>query len=173
MRKAGVEEVYRLHVNDIYRYLRKLTGDAGLAEDLTQETFFRAFQHLDTYRGEKVRPWLFKVAYHAFIDWHRKQKRKPEYLTDAFPDQADQRAASPEAAVVLQETFASVQDALDALPEKQRQSLLLYAGKLSYAEISDVLGIDVADVKRSLYRGRVKMRKWWRDNQDDRCGQDE
>lgn len=82
--------MYRLHVNDIYRYLRKLTGDAGWAEDLTQETFFRAFQHLDTYRGEKVRPWLFKVAYHAFIDWHRKQKRRPVQLIDTLPEQADQ-----------------------------------------------------------------------------------
>lgn len=100
MGKAGVEDVYRLHVNDIYRYLRKLTGDAGWAEDLTQETFFRAFQHLDTYRGEKVRPWLFKVAYHAFIDWHRKQKRRPVQLIDTLPEQADQAAVSPESAAL-------------------------------------------------------------------------
>lgn len=50
---------------------------------------------------------------------------------------------------------------LRGLPEKQRQVLLLHAEKLSYAEIADVLGIDVADVKRSIYRGRLKMRKWW------------
>jgi RNA polymerase sigma-70 factor (ECF subfamily) len=165
MGKAGVEDVYRLHVNDIYRYLRKLTGDAGWAEDLTQETFFRAFQHLDTYRGEKVRPWLFKVAYHAFIDWHRKQKRRPVQLIDTLPEQADQAAVSPESAALARETAALVQTVLRGLPEKQRQVLLLHAEKLSYAEIANVLGIDVADVKRSIYRGRLKMRKWWGDGQ--------
>ncbi|WP_429849950.1 sigma factor [Brevibacillus porteri] len=59
--KVGLEDVYRLHVNDIYRYLFRLTRDERLAEDLTQETFCRAYSSLDDYRGEKVRSWLFKT----------------------------------------------------------------------------------------------------------------
>lgn len=159
--------MYRLHVNDIYRYLYRLTRDARCAEDLTQETFFRAFSALDDYHGERVRPWLFKVAYHAFVDWHRKQARRPLHFVEHMPETADLSAVDPADSLVHREMWASAHAFLDRLPEKQKQVILLAAMQFSYAEIAQVLGIDVADVKRSLFRGRQKMRKMWRDEEDD------
>ena len=51
-----------------------LTGDSHYAEDLMQETFYRMLVHIDYYKGEEIRPWLFTIAYNAFIDWYRKEK---------------------------------------------------------------------------------------------------
>ncbi|WP_103104625.1 sigma-70 family RNA polymerase sigma factor [Brevibacillus reuszeri] len=158
--------MYKLHVNDIYRYLFRLTRDARQAEDLTQETFFRAFLSLDDYHGEKVRPWLFKVAYHAFVDWHRKQAKRPLQLVGQLPEHADQQVDDPAETVVNKEMWEMAQEILLQLPEKQKQVILLAAASFSYAEIAEILGIDVADVKRSLFRGRQKMRKLWRDGAD-------
>ncbi|GED68941.1 RNA polymerase sigma factor [Brevibacillus reuszeri] len=164
--KVSLDDVYKLHVNDIYRYLFRLTRDARQAEDLTQETFFRAFLSLDDYHGEKVRPWLFKVAYHAFVDWHRKQVKRPVQLVEQLPDRADPLVEDPAETVVNKEMWGLAQELLRQLSEKQKQVILLAAIPFSYAEIAEILGIDVADVKRSLFRGRQKMRKLWRDGAD-------
>lgn len=165
--KVGLEDVYRMHVNDVYRYLFRLTRDARQAEDLTQETFFRAFLSLDDYQGEKVRSWLFKVAYHAFVDWYRKQSSRPLQYMEQLPEREDQLATDPAQALVSQEMWASAQTHLELLPERQRQVILLFAMQFSYAEIAEVLGISLADVKRALFRGRQKMRKLWREKADD------
>ncbi len=159
--------MYRLHVNDIYRYLLRLTRDARQAEDLTQETFFRAFSSLDDFHGEKVRPWLFKVAYHAFVDWHRKQVKRPLQLAEQIPERVDAQAVDPADAMVRKEMWESAKLSLERLPEKQKQVILLFAMQFGYSEIADVLGIDLADVKRSLFRGRQKMRRMWREEVDD------
>ncbi|MGG1660612.1 sigma-70 family RNA polymerase sigma factor [Brevibacillus sp. NRS-1366] len=163
----SLEDVYKLHVNDIYRYLFRLTRDARQAEDLTQETFFRAFLSLDDYRGEKVRPWLFKVAYHAFVDWHRKQMRRPLQLVEHLAEREDHLVDDPAETVVNKEMWEWANELLLQLPEKQKQVILLAAMPFSYAEIAEILEIDLADVKRSLFRGRQKMRKMWRDGVDD------
>lgn len=159
--------MYGLHVNDIYRYLFRLTRDARQAEDLTQDTFFRAFSSLDEFRSEKVRPWLFKVAYHAFVDWHRKQVKRPLYFVEQMPEQMDQSVVDPADSLVNKEMWEVAHVFLERLPEKQKQAILLSAMQFSYAEIAEVLGIDTTDVKRSLFRGRQKMRRMWRDEVDD------
>lgn len=161
--KVGLEEVYQLHVNDIYRYLFRLTRDERLAEDLTQDTFCRAFSSLDNYQGEKVRPWLFKVAYHAFIDGYRRKARQPFFYVHTLPDRQDYTAIDPADQLVSKELWEVAYDHLERLPDKQRQVILLAAMQFSYAEMAEVLGIDLADVKRSLFRGRQKMRQLWKE----------
>ena len=73
-RKQSLEEIYSEHMQDLFRYLLSLTGDSHFAEDLMQEIFYRMLVHIDYYKGEEIRPWLFTIAYNAFIDWYRKEK---------------------------------------------------------------------------------------------------
>lgn len=162
--------MYRMYVNDIYGYLFRLTRDVKQAEDLTQETFFRAFSSLGDFRGEKVRPWLFKVAYHAFVDWYRKRVKTPIQLMEHLPEQADPLATDPERTYLAKEIREAAQALLERLPERQRQVIILFSMQLTYAEIAEVVGIDQADVKRSLFRGRQKMRRMWRDEGNDEQG---
>jgi RNA polymerase sigma-70 factor, ECF subfamily len=160
-----LEDLYRKHVNDIYRYLYKFTGDAGIAEDLTQDTFIRAFRFLDLYEGGKARPWLFKVAYHTFIDWYRKQKKE---VTAPFQDLADQDIPTqteqgPENHMLRKELWVTFEGVIAAFPLKQRHVLMLfYVYQLSYEEIAGVLDIPLSDVKSSIHRGRQKLRACWR-----------
>ncbi|NLK52997.1 MAG: sigma-70 family RNA polymerase sigma factor, partial [Syntrophomonadaceae bacterium] len=76
MERKTLDDIYRFYMLDIYRYLYSLCHNHYLAEDLLQETFYRAYLHLEDCRGEKVKPWLFRVAYNAFIDVMRQQKRR-------------------------------------------------------------------------------------------------
>ncbi|QHW35281.1 sigma-70 family RNA polymerase sigma factor [Paenibacillus rhizovicinus] len=158
-----MEDVYRMHMNDIYRYLHRLTGDIGAAEDLTQDTFIRAFRYLDVKKDGVVRPWLFKVAYHAFIDWYRKRKRVGlTVLRDAYAETSEERQ-DPEDHVLHKELWETFEQVISQFPWKQRHALLMfYAHQLSYEEIAEVLDISLADVKSAIYRGRQKLRVNWR-----------
>lgn len=165
-----LEDLYRLHMNDIYRYLYRLTGDAGFAEDLTQETFIRAFQFLDIYEQEKVRPWLFKVAYHSFIDWYRRRKREGQL---PLTDQAEHRVTplagqDPEQQLLRKELWETFEEVIATFPWKQQHALLMfYAHQLSYEEIAVVLDITLSDVKSAIHRGRQKLRACWRSEADE------
>jgi RNA polymerase sigma-70 factor, ECF subfamily len=158
-----LEDVYRMHMNDIYRYLYRLTGDLGAAEDLTQDTFIRAYQYLDMHKEGKVRPWLFKVAYHTFIDWYRKRKR--EGLTPLSEENTatSKTEEDPENHVLRMELWETFEQVIATFPWKQKHALLIfYAHQLSYEEIAEVLDITLSDVKSAIYRGRQKLRASWR-----------
>ncbi|MCD8510489.1 MAG: sigma-70 family RNA polymerase sigma factor [Bacillus sp. (in: Bacteria)] len=74
-KKVDLEEIYKLYMNDLFHYVFSLTKNQQWAEDVVQETFYRAYIYLETYNGEKIKPWLFKVAYNTFVDMLRKNKR--------------------------------------------------------------------------------------------------
>ena len=69
-----IEAAYRAHFDDVYRFLRGLTGSESLAEELTQETFFSAMKHISDYRGEsELRVWLCSIARNLYYTYLRKQ----------------------------------------------------------------------------------------------------
>lgn len=162
----NLDQIYRMYMKDIYLYLYRLTRNEKQAEDLTQDTFTRAYLFLEDYQGEKVRPWLFKVAYHSFVDWYRKQKTQiptDPVLMQEMLEQPDERA-SPERKLLEAEDWQYFLALIDLLTEKQRQALLLrYKHHFSYAEIGEVLGLTAADVKITVYRGRQKLYGIWKE----------
>jgi RNA polymerase sigma-70 factor (ECF subfamily) len=165
-----LEDLYRIHVKDIYRYLYKFTNDVGITEDLTQDTFVRAFRFLELYEGGKARPWLFKVAYHTFIDWYRKRKKEGLLL---LHDQTEYVSASqmdqgPEDHLLNKELWETFEEVIDMFPLKQKHALLLfYVYQLNYEEIASVLDITLSDVKSTIHRGRQKLRTCWRSEEDE------
>ncbi|UII56583.1 hypothetical protein LS684_03615 [Cytobacillus spongiae] len=70
-----LDRIFEAYVDDLYRYLYSLSKNHHTAEDLVQETFYRAYLQLLEDGISNIKPWLFKVAYHAFIDLTRKQTR--------------------------------------------------------------------------------------------------
>ncbi|WP_246009316.1 sigma-70 family RNA polymerase sigma factor [Brevibacillus fluminis] len=162
----NLDHIYRLYMKEIYLYLYRLTRNEKQAEELTQDTFTRAYLYLDDYQGEKVRPWLFKVAYHAFVDWHRKHRAQipmdPVVLQEMV-EHADDRG-SPEKQLLEKEEWQTFLKLLDLLSEKQKQVLLLrYKHHFTYAEIGEVLDVTAADVKITVYRGRQKLQVIWKE----------
>ncbi len=164
MKGDSLEAVYKCYMNDIYRYLLSLLGHPQTAEDLLQDTFVKAYEHLDSYQGEKVRPWLFKAAYYAYVDWYRREKR--QIVTDPGLFAVIYQAADsgPEETYLYEEKINHWFKVTRALPEKSRQILILRDYyEFSYQEIADILNISLANVKVSLYRARQTIREVMKD----------
>jgi len=148
----------------IYRYLLRLVKNSAEAEDLTQETFFRAYRRGDSLRDpEAVRGWLYRIATHAALDRLRQRKSHPAVNSDKSASQlASAVSASPSALEVVErkETSACVQRCLDFLPDHYRAVILLHeAHGLTSSEIANLLGVSLFTVKIRLHRARKKLQQ--------------
>lgn len=156
----NLDDLYRENMNDLYKYLLRLSGHPQAAEDLVQDTFIKAHDYLASYKGEKVRPWLFRVAYNAYIDWYRREKRQvntdPGLLASLYPGQAQ----DPGEYYQLKESFCNWVKVVRSLPEKTRQVIVMRDyHDFTYQEISEILDISLASVKVTLFRGRQKIKE--------------
>lgn len=160
MKRSTIESVYRKYMPDVYRYLRTLCGDDAAAEDLVQETFYRAYLHLENYRDEKVKPWLFRVAYNAFIDMKRKERRSVTSSDDFFKRLPDDDMKGPEAVLLQKENQDLLNGWILKLPELQKQAVVLYdLHQFSYQESADIMSITLSHFKILLFRARQQLRK--------------
>lgn len=159
MKRETIDTVYRSYIQDIYRYLLFLSHDHHTAEDLVQETFYRAFLYLEDCHEERVKPWLFKVAYHVFIDYKRKGSRNSIVPTDFFERISDSH--NTENVLVNQELWEEIHQAIGRLPTNQQQALLLYDfHDLSYQEAADIMEISLSHFKIVLFRARQQLRQF-------------
>ena len=169
--QASREELYRVYREPVRRYLCQLCGADEQAEELTQETFIKAYTGLLTFRGDcSVATWLFRIARNLYLN----SLRRPDPAridTDellAIPDSAGH--GDPVEHYAAGERRDRIGQALAQLPEQQRSILLLRdAEGLAYIEIADVLGISLAAVKVNLFRARHAFRQAYRalDDQGD------
>ena len=173
--QLSLEELYRLYREPVRRYLCQLCGADDQAEELTQETFIKAYTGLLAFRGEcSVATWLFRIARNLYLNSLRRPN--PTRIdTDellAIPDSAG--LGDPVERYAAGEQRSLIGQALGQLPEQQRSVLLLRdAEGLAYIEIADVLGISLAAVKVNLFRARNAFRQVYRalDTQGDRDDQ--
>ncbi|HHS98547.1 MAG TPA: sigma-70 family RNA polymerase sigma factor [Chloroflexi bacterium] len=157
-RAGDVESFGRLvraYQTAVYNLAYRMLGDRMEAEDAAQETFLRAFRHLDRYDPERpFRTWLLSIAAHHCIDRLRRQRPDlpldPGYLGDEDPD--------PEAALIRKETRETVQRLLRHLPPTDRAVVVLYYwyGE-SLRGIAEALGLTVSAVKSRLHRARWRL----------------
>ena len=86
----NIEELYRTYFDIVYRYIRSISQDGALAEEVTQETFFKALEKIDQFRGDcDVRVWLCQIAKNTLYDHLKKQKKQllgDEKLEEAESD---------------------------------------------------------------------------------------
>ena len=82
--ERAFEQLVQAHQEAVRRFLRRLTaGDEMLADDLAQETFIRAWQHMSSFRQlSGFETWLLRIAYRVFLDEKREAKRRPDTLSD-------------------------------------------------------------------------------------------
>lgn len=156
----SLESIYKNYMNDLYLYLFQLSGNSQTAEDLVQDVFLKAYEHLDSFRGDSIRPWLFRAAYNSYIDRYRKEKRstltEPRIINTLNRGQE----SSPEAKYLIKEKLKLWLETVNSLPEKQRQVILLRDNhELTYQEISQVLSLSISNVKVLLYRARQTVKE--------------
>lgn len=149
-----IEQLYLRYINDIYRYLYSLCKNQALAEDLTQDTFYKAHITLLTNTVQDIKPWLFKVAYYTHIDYIRKERRVD--LTNSLEQST---FMTPETITVNEESFHSLISLLDQLSPYEKQAIMLCdVHDCSYEQASNILDLKLNTLKSHLLRGRKKMR---------------
>jgi RNA polymerase sigma-70 factor (ECF subfamily) len=148
--------LYDMHVDRIYRLTTRMAGDAELARDFTQDTFVRAWQRLDGFRGDSAfSTWLHSIAVSVSlnglrkVDRHRKREAPLEEAESIAPRT---RRAEPDVRTRLQ-------SALDELAEIYRTVFLMHDLEgYSHDEIAATLGIAQGTSKARLFRARAKLR---------------
>lgn len=135
----------------------RMLGDAAEAEDVAQEVFLRAWKQASTWRPGAARfdTWMHRVAMNLCYDRLRRRRERP---TDAPPERADDGPA-PDAGLLSAETAARVDAALAALPERQKEAIVL----VHYQEMSNIVAAEIMEVsvealESLLSRGRRALR---------------
>lgn len=132
-----------------------------MAEDLCQETFYKAFRSLQTFREVEASfsTWLYTIARNTVLSELRKQKNvKISLEQSGYVPQASAESM-PEQTMLRNEKVQMVRKAINNLPEKQRSALILREyDQLDYQEIANILGQTVSSVKSLLFRARASVK---------------
>ncbi len=170
-------DLLRRHGDALLGYLVRFCPSREEAEDVFQETFRRVHQNAGSFssrcsdvradeQGGRFRSWLYTIATNVAVDGYRRQQRRPSTIslqmnvdrsqteeTELAGTLADEKAATPEKHVLLDEVKQKVRQAIVRLPEKQRATLVMsYYQKLSYKEIAEILDCTIGTVKSHMFR---------------------
>ncbi len=151
----------------ILRWLTRLTQDRAVAEELLQESLFKAFVSLSSFRGEATfATWLARIAHNTFLAWNKVNRRRPDQEVlddDTIASNAGSVdwpnfSESPETLLWQQELSDSLGYALSELPEVLRQALTLREEEgLSYEEIAQIQAVPIGTVRSRIHRAREAL----------------
>lgn len=162
--KLEFDQVVRLHRPSIYRFICGCVRDESLAEDLTQECFWRASRGWTDFRGDSsVQTWLRHIAQNVINNNARGKGRqlwRSAPAVETVPDEylMDDRS-SPEAAAILRDRLQTIWKAAARVPPKQHVALQLrFVDDLEVIEIAQIMGISEGSVKVHLFRAVQSIR---------------
>ena len=149
------EMVFRENNQFVFRFLMKLCGDVSLAEELTQETFFRAYMNLSALRNEeKVAVWLCQIAKNTYFAWFNEQKRKQPISQPISANSTPDLAELFEEKELASRAFS----VLHALEEPYKEVFMLSVfGGLSLKDISAMFGKSESWARVTYYRAKQKI----------------
>jgi len=158
--RAAFAALVREHGNEVYTLARRLVGDPHLAADITQETLIRAWKALPNFRGDSaLSTWLHRITVNtAWTQKRRARRHVASPLDELMEVAAPMGSDHPEMAGEVLELRERLRQALDALPEAQRQVVVLKdVYDWSHAEIAESMGISVSAAKVRLHRARARL----------------
>jgi RNA polymerase sigma-70 factor (ECF subfamily) len=170
---AAYERLVADQSGEVYALLFRLTNDAEEARDLTQETFLRAFQSINRFRGDStLKTWIYRIAINQARNrwrWWRRRRRDATISLDATDEQREKPLAAtlpsehslnPEQETLARERELHLHDALLSLRRSYREAVILRDVEgFSYEEIAATLQISIGTVKSRISRGRLELRK--------------
>ena len=165
------------HRNALYNYALKISGNSDDAQDLVQETYYKAFRHFDKFEsGTNSKAWMFMILKNSFINDYRKSKREPykldyEQIQNFYENVKSDRAQTNN----LDEDFYNdllddeLTKAIDQLPSKMREVFLLCdLDGNSYEETAELVGCPIGTVRSRLHRARHMLQETLLDYAKDR-----
>lgn len=169
-RTEAFGELVRRHQDRLYPTLLRITGSAEDARDLLQESFFRAYQKLDHYRGgSSFYTWLYRLSINLAISERRRRRARPMARMSDLQSESAPHAqepldhADPGLPVEQAERDEQIHRALGALAPDHRAVVVMkdFDG-LRYEQIAAVLGVPVGTVRSRLHRARQELREFLR-----------
>lgn len=148
----------------IFSYAAYTLGDAGEAEEVTQDVLLRLWRHPEMLAAERLEGWLLRVARNACLDLVRRRRSRLRLVDGTADDERVQArpapAPDPERRAAASQLGRRLALELARLPELQRSAIVLRdVHGLSYREIAEVLEMSLANVRVSLHRGRRRLRQ--------------
>ncbi len=168
---AAFNEIVSRYKNKVYNYVSRMVGPGTDAEDLTQETFVRAYMNIRSFQSRAaLNTWLFRIATNICIDFRRKHSKVRALTTslqredreddgDSDRDIPDDRF-DPQRVYLNSELGIQLQSAIAGLPEKLKTVVLLHDVEgLPYEEIAEVVDCPLGTVKSRLFNARMALRQ--------------
>lgn len=167
--KQGCLEAFNIlvmrHQALLYNVAFRVTGNADLAADATQEAFILAYRKIGQFRGGSLRAWLARIATNCAYDQLRSRRRHGASSIEDMVEQEDRLAqlvdpgASPDEAAVSSELGRAISAAILTLPPDQRSVIILVDyNHFNYEEAAEALGTSLGTVKSRLSRARARVR---------------
>jgi RNA polymerase sigma factor (sigma-70 family) len=144
--------IFERHYIMLYNFFLRLTGNRNASEDLVQDVFFRILKYRETYQGKsKFTVWMYQIARNAHVDYLRKQR--PEVpLEEQFHETASPDA-EPAAKMLAEVDIDLLRKALDRLPLRKKEILLLSRFQdMKYKDIAQLLDCSISTIKTSVHR---------------------
>ena len=155
--RQALGELYKRHVDLIYRYVYTRVRDEAAGEDLTAEVFLKALEGLSAYeaRGYPFRAWLYRIARARTVGYWRREERRPEVaLEDTLPTEG----SHSEQLVEMQDQWGRAMDLVAQLTDDQQDVLILrFIDELTLSEIAEALGKTTGSVKSLQSRAQASL----------------
>ena len=149
------EEVYRRYFRDVYQYALSLTRDEHIAEEITQETFFKALRSIDQFDGRcKIYVWLCQIAKNTYFTQYQRAVKAQRLWPEL------QESGSMEETLENRETAFQIHKVLHRLPEPYKEVFSLRAfGELSFKQIGELFGKTESWARVTYHRAKTKIKE--------------
>jgi RNA polymerase sigma-70 factor, ECF subfamily len=160
----------------VFNFAFRLTQNYDDAHDVAQDAFIRAYNAMNTFRGDSAfSTWIFRITTNVFLDERKRKKAHPMQSLDEYASQEEQREGmqvedpgpTPEDIVTAKERQRILVAAIQSLPEYQRTMIVLYhLEQKSYEEIAEIMNLPLGTVKSRLNRARLGLKEKLQDMQE-------
>lgn len=146
------QEIYTLYFQDVFKYVLALSRDPSLAEEITQEAFFKALKSLDSFQGQcKLYVWLCQIAKNTYLSYLKKHKE---------PEKEETLTSSLEEMMLDKESVFLIHQALHNLPEPYKEVFSLRVlGELSFRQIGLLFGKTENWARVTYHRARLTIKE--------------
>ena len=155
-----LNELFQNYWTEVYLFAKSKTRNHHNAEDLTCETFTKAFLKIKSYDpNREFKNWIFTICKNTFLDNRRKVGNTMSYLEDQLYFQIQDTTLSPSEQIVLKEEYDYTLNAINKLRKGDKQIIkLFYLDDLSYKQLSADLNISYANARTRLNRAKHRLR---------------
>jgi len=160
--RRAFERVYRAHVDRVYSVCVRMTADRAMAEELTQDTFVRAWEKLSLFRGESsFATWVHRLAVNVVLNARKADSRLRRHVPVSTDEREDDTGAEAPAPIAFAPgEWMDIEQAIARLPAGARRVFVLHDVEgYRHEEIGEMLGITAGGSKAQLHRARMLLRE--------------